>query len=75
MYIGRSCLTPGARSQKTSFELNTEFPIKTVFLGVRGFTASFCVVYDYMISGYMDLERTYVMYIQYTYISIQCIYF
>jgi len=54
---------------------NTEFPFKMVyFLGVRGLTASTCIVYDCTTSGHMDLSSTYVLYIQYIYVYVQYIY-
>jgi len=42
----------------------------SVFPGVTGLTASSFIVYDYIAIGHMDLKSIYVLYIQYTYISI-----
>jgi hypothetical protein len=46
---GRSRFTPMLCSWKSSCHLNTKFLFKTVsfFVGVRGLTASPCIVYDY----------------------------
>ena len=45
---------------------------KTVyFLGVRRFTTSSYIVYDYITSGHKDLSSTSVLYIQHIYISTE----
>ena len=66
---------PGIQSWKVSHKSNTEFQFKTLyFLGVKEMTASSYMVYGYT-SGHTDLYSIYVLCIQYTYISIQYIYF
>jgi hypothetical protein len=41
---------------------------------VRGLTTSSYIMYDYITSRHMDLQSTYVLYIQYMYISLQYTY-
>jgi hypothetical protein len=49
-------LCQGLRSWETASKLVTKLPFQMVyFLGVRGLTTSFHIVYDYTISGHMDL--------------------
>jgi len=58
-----------------SHKLNSKFPFKTVYiLGIRGLTTSYYIVYEYTISGHMELLSIYVLYIQNVYISIQYTY-
>jgi len=61
---------PEELHKSKSCKLHTKFPFKIVyFLGVKGMASS-CIVYDYITRGTTDLQSTYVLYIQYIYISI-----
>jgi hypothetical protein len=75
---GRSCFMPGLCSWKTLCKsklskLSTKFPFKTVYFlgGVSRLTTSSYTVYAYNTSGHTNLYSTFVLYIQYIYISIQ----
>jgi hypothetical protein len=64
---GRSCFKLGLCSWKTCksklCKFNTKFPFKTVFSGVRGLTASSCIVYDYNhLWSYRHIEYICVVY-------------
>jgi hypothetical protein len=57
---------------KNIMQIEHTFPIKTMhFFGVGGLTTSSYVVYDYTITGHMDLKSMYVLYIKFIYIFIQ----
>jgi len=61
--------------QKQTRKSNTDFPLKTAhFLEVRRLKTQSYTMYDYTASGQPDLKSTYILYIWYTYISIQFIY-
>jgi len=60
---------------KNITQIEHKIPIYTVyFLGVRGLTTLPCIVCGYTTSGHTELQCMYVVYIQFTYISVQYVY-